>query len=81
MKKLRLEMDDLRVESFDASDPVPEERGTVRGQQTYGTEGPCDSDPHGHCVPSYVAPCWWTGDRMQDCYPASELNVCTDYQC
>ncbi|HEX2202807.1 MAG TPA: hypothetical protein VHG91_05905 [Longimicrobium sp.] len=77
MKKLRLEIDQLEVESFDV--PVtPAARGTVHGRWTSPGE-PCGRSQWGECVPSYEAPCWWTGDPMQDCYAPSDLNVCTDH--
>jgi hypothetical protein len=80
MKKLRLEIDQLKVESFDVREEASADRGTVHGRDSYSGE-PCNRSNWGWCVPSYEAPCYWTGDPVQDCYPASELNPCTDYQC
>ncbi|MBB4635014.1 hypothetical protein [Longimicrobium terrae] len=78
MGKLRLKMEDLQVESFDVRQDAPAERGTVRGQQSRD-EGWCEGTDFDRCPPSYEAPCYWTGDPRQDCYPASQLNPCTDY--
>lgn len=78
MGKLRLKMDDLRVESFDVREDVPAERGTVRAQGSR-YEGSCEGTDYDHCPPSYAVPCYWTGDPQQDCNPASVLNPCTDY--
>ena len=78
MKKLRLDLHQLEVESFDLPD-ARSSGGTVRGQEaSFGTE-PCDYSRYYECVDSYDAPCWWTGDPVQDCYPASMLNPCTDH--
>jgi hypothetical protein len=79
MKKLRLAVEDLRVESFDVREDVPDARGTVRAEQQSYRDQWCDQTDFDHCPPSYEVPCWWTGDPMQDCYPPSELNPCTDY--
>jgi hypothetical protein len=42
MKKLRLNPEELHVESF-PSDAAPEGRGTVAGHSGYGTCGACQS--------------------------------------
>jgi hypothetical protein len=77
MKKIRLDPEALVVESFDVAD-VSAEGGTVYARQT-SVEEPCSGD---YCVPSHEAPCWWTGDRMQDCLGASmDIVPCTDYRC
>jgi len=76
MKKIRLDLDALEVESFDVADS-PVDRGTVHARQT-SVEEPCSG--RGECVPSYEAPCWWTGDRMQDCLGNTEGGgPCTEY--
>jgi len=78
MRKLRLEVTDLRVESFEARDEEAAARGTVHGLASE-RDGWCDGTDFDRCPPSYEAPCYWTGDPVQDCYPASQLNPCTDY--
>lgn len=80
MKKLRLERNDLRVESFDVRAAPEAERGTVRGHETYG-QWPCPGTQFGECMPSYEVPCWWTGDPRLDCYAPSDVAPCTDYRC
>jgi len=52
MKKLKLNLEDLKVESF-ATTPEPRgERGTVFGQTlpTYGTDCPCDPTHYTQCT-------------------------------
>jgi len=76
MKKIRLDPEALAVESFDVAD-VPAEVGTVHARQT-SVEDPCSGGDY--CVPSYEAPCWWTGDPKLDCLGASmDIVPCTDY--
>jgi len=79
MNKIRLDLDALEIDSFDVTDS-PADRGTVQAYRTWGGEGcPPSND---YCVPSYEARCWWTGDPMQDCLPASiDIVPCTDHQC
>jgi hypothetical protein len=79
MKKIRLALDALEVESFDVADSLAD-RGTVHGCGT-GVDDPCQPSRFGECMVSYEAHCWWTGDPMRDCYAPSELNDCTDYRC
>ncbi|MBB4635013.1 hypothetical protein [Longimicrobium terrae] len=78
MGKLRLKMEDLRVETFRVRPDAPGGRGTVHGQES-GREGGCAQSYYDLCEPSYEKPCYWTGDPRQDCYAPSALNVCTDY--
>lgn len=80
MKKLRLEIDSLVVESFDVSDDASAGRGTVQGRET-AVDEPCGQSHRVECAPSYEEPCWWTGDPMLDCYAPSEGAPCTDYRC
>ncbi|HEU4457211.1 MAG TPA: hypothetical protein VFR81_29345 [Longimicrobium sp.] len=41
MRKLRLDVDALKVESFDAAKDIAKERGTVRGHLTRQWEASC----------------------------------------
>lgn len=67
MKKLRLDLHKIEVESFG----LP---GTADHHESWHVSG---GGPD--CVPSYEVSCWWTGDPMQNCNPASVLNPCSDY--
>jgi hypothetical protein len=79
MKKLRLEIDQLEIESFDLPEDGSAARGTVRGQQTLPQ--PCYRSEVGECVPSYEAVCEWTGDPYMDCFAPTGVVPCTDYHC
>jgi hypothetical protein len=81
MKKLRLEIDSLVVESFDVPD-ASAGRGTVRGRESAPDEvcGPSREGGVGGCPRSYEQTCWWTGDPQLDCYDPTEVAYdCTDY--
>lgn len=77
MKKIRLEVDALEVESFDVADSLAD-RGTVHGRGSW-VEDPCQDSNYRECVPSYEAPCWWTGDPLLDCFAPSDVAPCTDH--
>jgi len=47
MKKLKLQIDSLQVQSFDTTDGAPAERGTVRGQGVPTAQNDAPSDDFG----------------------------------
>jgi hypothetical protein len=61
MKKLKLNMDSLTVESFEPAGDGTRGRGTVRARETEDTECDCGTEP----VPSERGEC--TGE-YQSCY-------------
>ena len=66
MRKIRLDVDRLKVESFPTSADGRTERGTVRGQGSgYG----CPTD---HSI---------SADAMCICRPAYTVNTCPDSDC
>jgi hypothetical protein len=77
MKMLKLELDDLAVESFDAGDGQPEQRGTVQAhasylipecpnQETILPPGACSTRCTSTANDSYVD-CTWSCDTAIDC--------------
>ncbi len=77
MKKIRLDLDELAVESFDVTEST-EGSGTVQAYGSWGGET-CQSRGD-YCEPSYEAPCWWTGDPMLDCMATTEDGApCTGH--
>jgi hypothetical protein len=77
MKKIRLDPEALKVESFDVADS-PADRGTVHGRETQ-VDDFCQPSPIDGCMASYDVPCRWTGDPMQDCFAPSAVAPCSDY--
>ena len=63
MSKLKLEIDSLRVESFETATVVGSVRGTVRGAQAAGAFYPDDERDAPQPVttddPSFVQTCWF----------------------
>jgi hypothetical protein len=72
MKKLRLELDDLRVDTFSTSGSASGQGGTVRGHNV--TRGPSYDEP---CIPDYT----------DGCPPYTQADTCAsacgtcDYSC
>lgn len=67
MHKIKLDVDRLRVESFDTSTPEREERGTVHGH--YSRIGTCDGR---------VATCQYGGSCGAGC---ATRSGCTQLDC
>ena len=86
MKKLRLELNALAVESFEAGEDVASGRGTVRGRgytQEYhysacGSVLPCcaPSIEMGYCVLSVEVECEYTTNPQKDCWAPSSWPDC-----
>lgn len=76
MKKIRLDLAALEVESFDVANS-PADCGTVHGRETR-VDDPCYRSDNTECVDSYNVPCRWTGDPMQDCLAPSAAAPCSD---
>ena len=67
MRKVRLDSDTLRVESFDTSEAAAAPRGTVQGQ--WSQPGTCDA--------AFVATCQYGGT----CGPGCGTKGCTSTLC
>jgi hypothetical protein len=65
MKKLRLDLEELAVESFEVREEAAA-RGTVKGHGSWD-----------YCEPSIEAECPWTGNPVKDCWPAPSWAECT----
>ena len=91
MNKLKLKLDDLRVDTFQTT-PAPKEKGTVFGEQcTCYTQctcpgcptcdascnGTCDASCNGTCDASCNGTCGWTCDFGCQTWDAS----CDGYTC
>lgn len=63
MKKLRLELDKLAIESFDVKKEGADARGTVKGNEDCTCYGSCAP----YCGASYQWRCSWTGDPRDVC--------------
>lgn len=93
MRKLKLEIEALKVESFSAT-PAPVEIGTVRAQQDTNTDtttNPYNDDPSyeycantvGTCVgPTYCCPPTWRQTCPYSCYQTGECGgSCQTWWC
>ena len=60
MEKIRLNVDDLRVESFQST-PASEVRGTVEGQEMFDTASCGTLCERSHCI---SGPCCSTGELL-----------------
>lgn len=73
MRKLSLRLDDLAVETFEATLAPPAQRGTVRGQTGQLSCGPCTGyygDPASTCwntCARYTDPCYNTCGGQASC--------------
>lgn len=67
MKKLRLDLDKLAVQSFEARESLSRERGSVNARS-------------GICEPSWDILCPWTGDPRLDCWEYTYWPDCS-YAC
>lgn len=82
MRKIKLDVDTLRVESFDTAEQGDEARGTVRGNYTRYYGGTCNETQCGAECPSGPMPCEgsyaWT-DGMAVCLCANFSEPCADF--
>lgn len=76
MKKLRLDLEELAVESFEVREEAAA-RGTVKGHLSHVEEGSCGVSCWDYCEPSIEAECPWTGNPVKDCWPAPSWAECT----
>jgi hypothetical protein len=76
MKKLMLELDELRVESFETSFEQPDRRGTVHGH--YSQNGTCPYSCGGSCDATCPDSCAFT---CQGSCPISCVNNTCDATC
>ena len=89
--KLKLRLDDLRVDTFQTT-PTPKAKGTVFGEQctcytnctcpgcptcAASCNGTCDASCNGSCAATCDASCYGTCDWTCD----YSCNNCTDYTC
>lgn len=81
MRKIRLDVDALRVDSFDTAEQGGDARGTVRGNWTRYYGGTCIETQCGAQCPSGPHPCEgsyaWT-DGMAVCPCAGDTGACID---
>ncbi|HET7230245.1 MAG TPA: hypothetical protein VFJ16_09595 [Longimicrobium sp.] len=82
MKKLRLDVDSLRVESFTPREPAAE-TGTVRAHETWQSDCPCEPDlsidPCGP-APTAAATCGYTCGYTCGCYTPTRVGwTCDPY--
>lgn len=92
MRKLKLEIDTLKVESFAADPHAPPRAGTVRGHVAAGTPVTTDDDEpwyrswwysceprytEGTCMgPSYCCPPTWEPTCNPSCDASCEIHDC-----
>jgi hypothetical protein len=80
MRKIKLDVDTLRVESFDTAEQDAEQRGTVRGNFTrYG--GTCVQTQCGAQCPSGPNPCegsYAFTDGIAVCPCGGDTGACID---
>jgi hypothetical protein len=79
MRKIKLDVNALRVESFDPEDEKLKERGTVEG--FYYTQFTCPQTMCGQQCPSGWRPCqptdaWTNGEMMCYCAGGSGQYAC-----
>jgi hypothetical protein len=88
MRKLKLAVETLHVDSFDVNPPARAGQGTVRGaQQEYQLPPPDDTTGGGGggsgnifcisaypCVPSNEATCGWGTTCANTCWPTCEVT-------
>ena len=81
MKKLRLELDELAVESFNVEKDEAFRPGTVKGNDISlacetDDEYWCRESAHDPCGPSWEVECWWTTNPQVDCLPSYGVTGC-----
>ena len=66
MRKIRLDVEELEVESF-AAEGEPEQRGTVHAMSDY----PCET-----AYGNYTCDGYYSCDRWVECFPTFVENTC-----
>jgi hypothetical protein len=81
MKKLRIRLDELSIESFDTTPEMARERGTVRGHGSVfetcldlSCEGSCFQT---NCFPDYTGDCSGTGTGTGTGTGSANPTACT----
>lgn len=81
MRKISLDVNELRVESFDTSGGDAKERGTVHGNSFPDTYRTCETECGAYCPSGPTLECEWSvawtnGDAVCFCGPNQSLDPC-----